>query len=213
MTKIFISHSSKDKDFVRKLAHDLREMGVETWLDEWEIKVGDCIVTKVEHGIAGADFVAIVLTPDSVKSGWVDREWKAKYWDEIDQGKTFILPILATKCDIPPLLKTRKYANFADNYVVAMVELMAAVGPVVRKAANNLGLTAPDYASALTTLLGKVQNRSMPVSQCVTEALVIAQQAKNAALERFCRNELAGWTSESAKELSNYPRTGGTPIA
>ena len=56
MAKIFISHSSHDKGFVRKLAKDLKSIGYEPWLDEWEIKVGDCIVSKVEHGIADADY-------------------------------------------------------------------------------------------------------------------------------------------------------------
>src|SRR4051794_20362303 len=104
MAKIFMSYSSRDKEFVRKLSADLHQMGYEPWLDEWVIKVGDCIVTEVEHGIVGADYVAIVLTPHSVKSGWVEREWKAKYWEEVETGKTLILPILAEKCEIPTLL-------------------------------------------------------------------------------------------------------------
>jgi hypothetical protein len=38
MAKIFISHSSKDKEFVRQLKKDLEEFGHEIWLDEREIK-------------------------------------------------------------------------------------------------------------------------------------------------------------------------------
>ena len=68
MTTVFISHSAKDKPFVRKLAEDLRRLGVDPWLDEWEIKVGDCIVTKVEHAVANADFVAVVLAPDPAQA-------------------------------------------------------------------------------------------------------------------------------------------------
>lgn len=94
MAKIFISHSSKDKEFVRKLSADLANLGHDPWLDEWEIKVGECIVSKIEHGIKESDYVIIVLTENSVNSGWVEREWKTKYWDEINQGKTLILPII-----------------------------------------------------------------------------------------------------------------------
>ena len=36
---------------------DLRELGHEPWLDEWEIKVGDCIVTKIEEGMSNSDYV------------------------------------------------------------------------------------------------------------------------------------------------------------
>ena len=38
MIKAFISHSSKDKKFVRTLKEDLNENGIETWFDE-EVKL------------------------------------------------------------------------------------------------------------------------------------------------------------------------------
>jgi hypothetical protein len=34
---IFLSHNSKDKEFVRRLAAQLRLGGGDVWLDEWEI--------------------------------------------------------------------------------------------------------------------------------------------------------------------------------
>jgi len=46
--KAFLSHASEDKDsFVIEFATKLREKGVDTWLDGWEIKAGDSIVKKV----------------------------------------------------------------------------------------------------------------------------------------------------------------------
>ena len=84
MAKIFISYSSKNKAFARRLSEDLNRMGHEPWLDEWAIKVGECIITKIDRGIADSDFVVIILSSHSVKSGWVEKEWKTKYWYEID---------------------------------------------------------------------------------------------------------------------------------
>lgn len=43
----FISHSAKDKPFVRKLAADLVANGVKVWLDEQRILVGDSIPEKI----------------------------------------------------------------------------------------------------------------------------------------------------------------------
>ncbi|HSS48239.1 MAG TPA: toll/interleukin-1 receptor domain-containing protein [Thermoanaerobaculia bacterium] len=34
---VFLSHSSKDKPAVRKLAETLRARGLKVWLDEWEL--------------------------------------------------------------------------------------------------------------------------------------------------------------------------------
>lgn len=41
MASIFLSHSSKDNHFARKLAHDLTTYGVTVWLDKARMKVGD----------------------------------------------------------------------------------------------------------------------------------------------------------------------------
>ena len=45
---VFLSHSSKDEAVVRPLAERLRADGLRVWLDEWEIKPGDSIPTKIE---------------------------------------------------------------------------------------------------------------------------------------------------------------------
>lgn len=39
--RIFLSHSSRDIEAVRPLADDLQRAGLDVWLDEKEIKVGD----------------------------------------------------------------------------------------------------------------------------------------------------------------------------
>jgi len=110
-----------------KLASDLRELWHEPWLDELEIKVGENIVSRIEHGISEADYVIVVLSPFSVESGWVEREWQAKYLDEMKQKKPLILPVLLRDCRIPPLLKNKKYADFRKNYAVGLVKLIDAI--------------------------------------------------------------------------------------
>jgi hypothetical protein len=124
MAKIFISHPSNDKELVRQRADDLREMGHKVWLDEWEIKVGDCIVTKMEAGIADADYVVLVLSGHSVTSGWVEREWKTKYAEEVADGRVGVLPALIETCEIPPFLRTKNYADFRKSYGVGFLWLV-----------------------------------------------------------------------------------------
>lgn len=208
MAKIFISHSSKDKEFVRKIASDISELGHVPWFDEWEIKVGDCIVTKVEKGITESDYVVIVLSPNSVASGWVEREWKAKYWNEIEKNSICVLPVLYQDCDIPTLLKTKKYADFRRNYTIGFHELMGAINPVVSNKVALLEFKSPEYANEISKLLAKVHGRSIPVSQCIAEALNIAQKANNQALQEFCKNELTGNfyspTKENDKDVPSY---------
>lgn len=101
MAKLFISHSSEDKPFVRMLAADLVAKGHDVWLDEWEIKIGESIPLKIEQALTDADFVLLVLSESATKSNWVEREWRAKFWDQITRGETLVLPCLAQKCVIP----------------------------------------------------------------------------------------------------------------
>lgn len=140
MNKLFISYSSHDKETVRNIAVDLRANGFDVWLDEWEIKVGECIVSSVERGIDEADFVILVLSKSSVKSGWVESEWRIAYWDQISDGRIRVLPVLIEDCQMPGLIKTSKYADFRKDYGQGLNELVRSL----RQYAKSQSLDATD---------------------------------------------------------------------
>lgn len=209
MARVFLSHSSKDKTFVRRLAEDLAAMGHEPWLDEWEIRVGECIVTKVEHGIAEADCVVLVLTPNAVASGWVDREWKAKYWTEIEGNKTFVLPVMVEDCVVPVLLHTRKYADFRKSFAIGFHELAVAIGKPLIKATSSdePSDVLPHGDSRSTALLAKVHARQAPLAACIAEALQIASMQTESNLRLFCERELSGYAGLMLdKDAPQFPR-------
>lgn len=114
--RVFLSHSSIDKDFVISLAVDLANLSHEPWLDEWEILGGESIPTRIADGLNESDFVLVVLSKDSVESPWVENEWQAKYWEEVSSKRVSVVPVLRTDCVIPTLLKTKKYIDFRHDY-------------------------------------------------------------------------------------------------
>src|ERR1017187_7399296 len=59
--RVFISHTSSDKSFVRRLAEELRTYNFRVWYDEWEVGIGDSIVEKVFEGLAASDALIVVL--------------------------------------------------------------------------------------------------------------------------------------------------------
>jgi TIR domain. len=124
--KLFISHSSKDKLFARLLATDLAEAGHIPWLDEWRIKVGESIPGSISRALQECDYVLVILSNNSNQSEWVQQEWYTKYWDEIAEGKVKVIPILIEDCIIPELLKTKKYADFREEYRIGLRELLLA---------------------------------------------------------------------------------------
>jgi hypothetical protein len=131
--KVFISHSSLDKQFARWLAVDLANRGYRPWLDEWEILAGDSIPESISLGLTKCDFVVVVLSENSVESRWVGREWQAKYWDEVSAGRVQVIPLLLRPCAIPPLLKTKKYADFTSDHGIGLEQLMSALSPRKRR--------------------------------------------------------------------------------
>jgi hypothetical protein len=123
----FLSHSSVDKAFVRKLAGDLKQQEISVWLDEQRILVGDSIAEKIGQGLAESDFFLIVLTPSSVGSEWVKKELNRALLAEIERREVVILPIKMGECEIPELIKEKKYADFTTSYKEGFVDLVTAM--------------------------------------------------------------------------------------
>jgi hypothetical protein len=74
---VFLSHSSLDKVFSRRLYADLRAVGINCWFDEKEIVPGDNILTLVDQGIKLWDKLLLVCSKNSLSSKtgwWVEQE-------------------------------------------------------------------------------------------------------------------------------------------
>jgi 5'-deoxynucleotidase YfbR-like HD superfamily hydrolase len=112
---IFLSHSSSDKPFVRKIKKALISQGHKTWIDEEDIPIGESIAKAIGTSLERCNVVIVFLSKESVKSNWVNEEWRNKFFDQVNKGQVFILPLLIEKCEIPPLLRDKKYADFTKD--------------------------------------------------------------------------------------------------
>jgi len=74
MSKLFLSHSSKDDNLVRALQQALAEFGVDVWIDSRELKSGDLLLPDIQSAIAQADAYAVLVSPDGLQSTWVGDE-------------------------------------------------------------------------------------------------------------------------------------------
>jgi hypothetical protein len=105
---VFLCHSSADKGIVRMVNDDLRRLGATTWLDENNIKVGDSLVGKISDGLKTSQFMAVFLSPESVKSLWTKKEWQSYLSRQLAGSSVTILPVLVEKCEIPAILADLK---------------------------------------------------------------------------------------------------------
>lgn len=151
LPRIFLSHNHADKPFVRRLAADLDNQGVQYWLDEAEIKVGESLIEKIRDGIDKVDFVAVVLSPDSVSSAWVQREVDVAMNQEILGRRVKVLPLMYRTCDVPGFLLGKRYADFTDDgrYQAAFEDLVRSLGLVFNKNAFSPSMNGTNLSRAL----------------------------------------------------------------
>jgi len=113
---VFISHASADKSIALSLSLDLADEGYRPWLDHWEIEAGESIPGKLAEGLRASDYLLLLLSEKSVSSGWVEAEWTTQYWDEAKSGSVKVIPVLLSDCQIPTLLKSKKYVDLRNDY-------------------------------------------------------------------------------------------------
>lgn len=130
MTSVFLSHSSRDKAFARKLTERLEATGVKVWLDEAELNVGDSLMASISSAIETTDFVAAVISHTSVQSTWVQTELQMAMTRELADKKVRVLPILIESCELPMYLRDKLYADFSrtDDFDAPFARLLRALG-------------------------------------------------------------------------------------
>jgi len=154
--KLFLCHSSEDKEFVDWLAGQLRAVGVRVWLDKWEIRVGDSIVQKINDGISTSDHLVVVLSQKAVRSRWVNEELSGGLLRNIESKGAFVLPVLVEDCEIPPLLSHRCYADFRTDRARGLSDLAEALRP--RSADLNASLE--QLAMGFDVAVAEIRSRS-----------------------------------------------------
>lgn len=89
----FISYSSKDEEFAKRLHADLQAKGIRCWFAPEDLKIGD----KTRHAIDGAirvhDKLLIIISENSINSDWVEHEVENGLEEEIKRKKTVLFPI------------------------------------------------------------------------------------------------------------------------
>jgi type III secretory pathway component EscV len=202
--KVFLSHSSSDKDLARQLALDLRSANIDVWLDQWELGVGEQIVQSIEHGVDEAEFVIVLLTRASVASEWVNREWRRKVHDEAQTERIAVVPVRGEPCVIPDFLAQRSHADISGgSYPLGFKHLLE----ILRHYSGKAGIEVPESTmvqeESSLTLLPVVT----PIALEVGRDLIPIFEQDNAGASRFM-NELAPGMRDALHAEFGFPFPG-----
>ncbi len=100
---IFISYAHKDRAFVDPLAKSLRSLGYTVWIDFEGILGGDVWRQTIVDGVFASAVVIVALSPDSIRSEWVDLELAvARQYDKR------IVPLLVRPLDGASSMRHRR---------------------------------------------------------------------------------------------------------
>lgn len=90
---VFISYSTKDDTFARRLHADLQNAGVRCWFAPKDLKIGDRQREVFDRAIQLHDRTLLILSKDSVESDSVEKEVETAFEKERKQKRTVLFPI------------------------------------------------------------------------------------------------------------------------
>ncbi|MFT3894826.1 MAG: toll/interleukin-1 receptor domain-containing protein [Anaerolineales bacterium] len=122
---VFLSHNSKDKQWVIQLKNSLEARGINVWFDSDDIRPGDRFAEALEKGIEESKAVALIISPDSMRSGWVKEEYYRALSLAVN-GKLQLIPVFYKNARVPSFLEDRDRVNFSDptHYEESINELI-----------------------------------------------------------------------------------------
>jgi len=124
-SEVFLSHSSHDRTFVRKLTDVLRSHGVPVWYSPVNIIGAQQWHDQIGRALRRCDWFILVLSPHSVNSKWVKRELlfalnDARYEDRI-------VPVFHRRCkelQLSWVLPTFQRIDFTSDFRAGCRDLL-----------------------------------------------------------------------------------------
>lgn len=132
---VFLSHNRAQKDWTHDLAIRLRDAGFKVWFDEWSLRGGEVGSIGMERGLEESRHVVLVLSPQFIASEWTGYETQIALLMSPANRDRKLIPILHTKCDLPPRISRINWINFSDaladpaRFEFRVAQLMSDLAP------------------------------------------------------------------------------------
>jgi hypothetical protein len=89
----FISYSSKDEAFAKRLHADLQNNGVRCWFAPEDMKIGDKFRQRIDEAIHFHERLLLILSETSVSSTWVEKDVETAFEKEQREKRTVLFPV------------------------------------------------------------------------------------------------------------------------
>ena len=89
---VFLSHNSKDKGAVEKIAKQLLKVGIRPWLDKWNLVPGETVMDALEKAIKTVPCATLCFGPADT-GRWHIMEIRA-YVEKWASGEARMIPVI-----------------------------------------------------------------------------------------------------------------------
>jgi len=89
----FISYSTKDEEFARRLHARMRQAGLRVWFAPEDMKGGDKLYDQIDRAIQLHDKLLLILSENSIQSEWVMTEIRKAREVEKKENRRKLFPI------------------------------------------------------------------------------------------------------------------------
>ena len=124
--RAFLSHSSADKPLATKIFRALRDQAVAVWFDRMELRPGDSLITRIADGITNSEYLLVLVTDNSKRSPWVQKELSIALTKEINGDGPTVSPLLLQGCDVPTCVADKLYVTI-DSEANGIEEVIPAI--------------------------------------------------------------------------------------
>jgi hypothetical protein len=132
--QVFISYAREDEKIAKKLYNDLKQLGINAWLDTEKLEPGQRWKDSIYQTIKNSAYFLALLSKHSLsKKGFVQKELKIALdiLDEVPTTKSFIIPIRLADC-IPndERLRELHWVNLFTSYETGLQQIIKVLSPV-----------------------------------------------------------------------------------
>jgi len=133
MGKVFISYAHEDQDYAKKLYYDLRNRGVDAWIDIEDLLPGENWKYTINQTIKNCTHFLALLSFNSInKKGFVQKELKTaiNLLDEIPDNEIYLIPIRLDDCiPVNELLHNLNWLDLYSSYDEGLNKLLMVLSP------------------------------------------------------------------------------------
>lgn len=113
--KVFISHSSKDKNAAVLVADTIRSMGHEVFLDTANIRPSENSFEKLSTEVMNADAILPIISHNLLRSANSQKELSSLALNSLSKPDVPVIPIKIDDSEVPSYLAGRAYVDMSKK--------------------------------------------------------------------------------------------------